>query len=420
MASITHNSEDATCTVAGNTTHTASVTFSNTDYSDEKVLTGQTLPHNGVLQTTTVAPTCTEDGVGEYACQTCDRTYTDIIPSYNGHDLVSHEAKAATCTEAGWEEYDTCSRCDYTTKTETEALGHDWATEWSKDETNHWHICSRCDEINEEAAHTYEWVITRPATTEEAGLMENLCSTCNDKNGEQEIAKLDDGSGNEIDLPVDINVEFKVTQSSTDNDYSNIENGLKRGYWAQLWYRNDDGTLGDEFTDEMNCFLTLKIPTEIIEAIRGGAEINRDKIAEGLKVYYIDEAGAPVEVENFAIAMRDDDSWQIKFNYNDKFRAEVVFAADVDENVGGGAGNSIPWWVWLIIGLAGAAVIGVIIVIIVVAKKKNGGGDGGTTVIEGAQYDDAQLRAQLAAQDKKLDEIKEIVDGGFNDIVDGE
>ena len=27
-----------------------------------------------------------------------------------GHDLVHHEAKAATCTEAGYKAYDTCSR----------------------------------------------------------------------------------------------------------------------------------------------------------------------------------------------------------------------------------------------------------------------------------------------------------------------
>ena len=41
-----------------------------------------------------------------------------------GHDLEHHEAKPATCTEIGWDAYDTCSRCDYTTYIEIEALGH--------------------------------------------------------------------------------------------------------------------------------------------------------------------------------------------------------------------------------------------------------------------------------------------------------
>ena len=35
---------------------------------------------------------------------------------------------------------------------------HEWATEWSSDETNHWHACSGCNEKNGSAAHTFgEW-----------------------------------------------------------------------------------------------------------------------------------------------------------------------------------------------------------------------------------------------------------------------
>ena len=70
-----------------------------------------------------------------------------------GHDLEHHEAKPATCTEIGWNAYDTCTRCDYTTYVEIEALGHDWAKEWTTDGTAHWHECSRCDEINDKANH---------------------------------------------------------------------------------------------------------------------------------------------------------------------------------------------------------------------------------------------------------------------------
>ena len=32
---------------------------------------------------------------------------------------------------------------------------HEWATEWSSDETNHWHACSGCNEKNGNAAHTF-------------------------------------------------------------------------------------------------------------------------------------------------------------------------------------------------------------------------------------------------------------------------
>ena len=71
-----------------------------------------------------------------------------------GHDLEHHEAKPATCTEIGWEAYDTCTRCDYTTYVEIEALGHDWAEDWTTDGTAHWHECSRCDEVNDKASHS--------------------------------------------------------------------------------------------------------------------------------------------------------------------------------------------------------------------------------------------------------------------------
>ena len=39
---------------------------------------------------------------------------------------MHHEAKTPTCTEIGWDEYDTCTRCDYTTYVELPALGHDY------------------------------------------------------------------------------------------------------------------------------------------------------------------------------------------------------------------------------------------------------------------------------------------------------
>ena len=73
------------------------------------------------------APTCTEIGWDEYdACQREGCTYTTKveIPALK-HKLVHHDAKAPSCTEIGWEEYDTCSRCDYTTKVEIPALKHD-------------------------------------------------------------------------------------------------------------------------------------------------------------------------------------------------------------------------------------------------------------------------------------------------------
>ena len=45
-----------------------------------------------------------------------------------GHATVQHAAQAPTCTEIGWEAYETCSRCDYTTYVEIAATGHKYQT----------------------------------------------------------------------------------------------------------------------------------------------------------------------------------------------------------------------------------------------------------------------------------------------------
>ena len=99
-------------------------------------------------------------------CEVCGAEYGESL----GHDFEHHEAKPATCTETGWDAYDTCSRCDYTTYVEIEALGHDWAKEWTTDGTAHWHECSRCDEINDKANHSGgEATCTNPAECEVCG-----------------------------------------------------------------------------------------------------------------------------------------------------------------------------------------------------------------------------------------------------------
>ena len=70
------------------------------------------------------APTCTEIGWDAYdRCIRCGYTTRKELPAQ--HDLEQHAAKAPTCTEKGWNAYDTCSRCDYTTYTELTALNHD-------------------------------------------------------------------------------------------------------------------------------------------------------------------------------------------------------------------------------------------------------------------------------------------------------
>ena len=137
------------------------------------------------------APTCTEIGWDEYdACQREGCTYTTKveIPALK-HKLVHHDAKAPTCTEIGWDEYDTCSRCDYTTKVELLALKHDLVHHDAKAPTcteigwDEYDTCSRCDYTTKveipAAGHDYTEKVVKP-TCGKGGYTLHICKKCND------------------------------------------------------------------------------------------------------------------------------------------------------------------------------------------------------------------------------------------------
>ena len=149
------------------------------------------------------APTCTEIGWDEYdACQREGCTYTTKveIPALK-HKLVHHDAKAPTCTETGWEKYDTCSRCDYTTKVELLALKHDLVHHDAKAPTcteigwNEYDACQRegCDYTTKveipAPGHDYTEKVVKP-TCEKVGYTLHTCKKCNDSYKDQQTKKL--------------------------------------------------------------------------------------------------------------------------------------------------------------------------------------------------------------------------------------
>ena len=154
-------------------THTRSCKRSNCNEAETKSCTGGTAtcstkavceacggeygekdPNNHDLeQHAAKAPTCTEIGWNAYeACKNCNYTTRKELPALK-HDLEHHEAKAPTCTEKGWDAYEACSRfgCDYTTRTELPALNHDLEQHEAQAPTcteigwDAYETCSRCD-----------------------------------------------------------------------------------------------------------------------------------------------------------------------------------------------------------------------------------------------------------------------------------
>ena len=139
------------------------------------------------------APTCTEIGWEEYdTCSRCDYTTKVELPALK-HDLVHHDAKAPTCTEIGWNEYDACQRegCDYTTKVELLALKHDLVHHDAKAPTcteigwNEYDACQRegCDYTTKveipAPGHDYTEKVIKP-TCGKGGYTLHTCKKCND------------------------------------------------------------------------------------------------------------------------------------------------------------------------------------------------------------------------------------------------
>ena len=112
---------------------------------------GEKDPNNHALeQHAAKAPTCTEIGWDAYeTCSRCD--YTTYVEQPAQHDLEQHAAKAPTCTEKGWNAYETCSRCNHTTRKELPALNHNLEQHEAQAPTcteigwDAYETCSRCD-----------------------------------------------------------------------------------------------------------------------------------------------------------------------------------------------------------------------------------------------------------------------------------
>ena len=105
--------------------------------------------NHDLVQHAAKAPTCTEKGWNAYeTCSRCDYTTYAELPAQ--HDLEQHAAQAPTCTEKGWDAYEACKNCNYTTRKELPAQ-HDLEQHAAKAATctekgwNAYETCSRCN-----------------------------------------------------------------------------------------------------------------------------------------------------------------------------------------------------------------------------------------------------------------------------------
>ena len=118
---------------------------------------------------TSLAKTCTTDGIEVRECSKCSKTEERTIPA-TGHTLKKEEGVVATCTKDGHEGNTVCEVCGETLKEGKviPKLGHDWSNENGK--------CTRCGESHE---HSFgEGTTIKELTCTQDGEIDYKCSKC--------------------------------------------------------------------------------------------------------------------------------------------------------------------------------------------------------------------------------------------------
>lgn len=174
------------------------------------------------------------------------------------HTPVKKEKVPADCTNTGTGEYWQCEgttgcgkmfsdqACtnELSTKPVLPALGHSYGSTWEKDENGHWHECSRCQEKEDQAEHTYDGDsdtdcnicgYQRSVHTHSLTRVDAKAATCTaDGNKAYYVCGGDDGCGKWF-------LDEAGTQEITDKD-SVVIPKTGHSYDTSTWgYQTEDG-----------------------------------------------------------------------------------------------------------------------------------------------------------------------------------
>lgn len=151
--------KEATCTESGTQTRTCSCGAKETK-------TIAALGHNW-------STAWSKDGSSHWhVCTRCSATHDKANHSWNSGTVT----KQPTCTAKGEKTY-TCTVCKATKTESVAALGHSWSSTWSRDGSNHWHVCTRCNATGDKATHSFKAQTVAP-TGSSQGYTLHTCSVC--------------------------------------------------------------------------------------------------------------------------------------------------------------------------------------------------------------------------------------------------
>ncbi len=182
------------------------------DQTESICVCGLGCPHTTIEWKVDSSADCTTNGQRSAICTICYTVVdTESIPAL-GHDVISHDRMDPSCSEKGWNAYETCSRCEYSTYTEIYAKGHievldkfiaPTCTETGLTEGKHCSVCNEVlvkQEVVTALGHTEVVDKAVVPTCTETGLTEGShCAVCNEVLVKQEMVEAK-GHSSDTDL----------------------------------------------------------------------------------------------------------------------------------------------------------------------------------------------------------------------------
>ena len=212
---------------------------------------------------------------------------TVTVPAPHEHQWDEGKVTTpATCTQDGVKTF-TCSVCKQT-KTETiKASGHQYNTTWIKDETHHWHICSKCAAIDKKVEHKWgEGIQTKDPTCTVDGELTFTCSECNGTKTEPVVA------GHKWNTEEWDKDNTHHWHNCTAANCPVTDNSKKDGYAAHTW---DEGTVTKPATcteageKKRTCTVCQQTKTETIPAT--GHKWSTEWKSDGTNHWHVCENG---------------------------------------------------------------------------------------------------------------------------------
>jgi len=204
----------------------------------------------------------TSDDEYHWHAAICEHTDLNIDKAEHTWDTGKVTTEPTEKTE-GVRTYE-CSVCK---KTKTEVIAklahtHTASDDWVYDATQHWHVCSGCEEKVGLENHTWnQGVVTKEATESKKGEKLYTCTTCN-ATKQESIPKVQPALDPNDPRSYDINPKVKSITSASQDFIFNVNSvgkttiTIRRSEWNKMlayydyFYKNENSVLAESYTYE--------------------------------------------------------------------------------------------------------------------------------------------------------------------------